>query len=327
MWGVSVVEDGALSTLGRLALDAARVGAGVVRAALADGRFTVTQKTSPRDLVTEVDHAAENEIRGFLRRHRPHDAVLGEESGQQAGRTGVRWIVDPIDGTANFVRGRTDFAVAVAAEISGEARVGAIVRPASGEWAACDETGRVAGSGLVAVSRTERLDQALVSVSVSVSADRRDISFGLLQHLLPEIQDFRRTGSTSCDLLSVATGQLDAYIGVGTRPWDISPGWALVGAAGGRCLTLPAGHDVFVVGTPVVVDSLAPLVEQHLQNPEVTASQGSTVAAHRAAQAFPRGTDVNDELRDGLPSPAAEPGRGAAARPPRAPREPPGESR
>ena len=255
-----------LSAIGRLALDAALHGAEVVDAAARGGGLAVRAKSSPRDLVTDVDEAAEDAIASYIRRHRPGDPILAEESGVHGGHGEVRWTIDPIDGTANFVRNRPDYAVAVAAEVGGRMAVGAIVHPATGEWIACDETGKVACSqGTAVASQAQTLRESLVSVSVSINENRRPLTLSTLARLLPEVQDFRRTGSTSCDLSAVATGRLDAYIGIGTNPWDIAPGWAIVGAAGGSCLrfSIAGGQEAFVLGAAAVTEQIAAIVNEH----------------------------------------------------------------
>lgn len=251
-----------LSELGQLALGAASRGSAVALERRAS--FAVRHKSSSRDLVTDVDTAAEEAVLRHIRRYRPHDPVLAEESGQSNGSGGVRWIIDPIDGTANFARGRADYAVAVAAEVEGRPAAAAIVKPVTGEWIACDETGVVVcrDGQVPGASSPAGLFESLVCVSVSLDEARRGVTLATLTRLLPEVQDFRRTGSTSCELFAVATGQLDAYIGIGTQPWDIAAGWAVINAAGGRCERFPVatGHDAFVLGSPAVVGELATIV-------------------------------------------------------------------
>jgi myo-inositol-1(or 4)-monophosphatase len=254
-----------LSAMGRLALDAARQGAGVVAAART-GHFAVRSKSSYRDLVTDIDTAAERAVTAYIRQHRPTDPILAEESGEHEGAGKTRWIIDPIDGTANFVHNRPDYAVAVAAEIGGRIMVGAIVKPATGEWIACDERGIILlNEGTASVSHAHTLDGSLISLSVSINEKRRPLTLSTLARLLPEVQDFRRTGSTSCDLFAVATGALDAYIGIGSNAWDIASGWAVVGAAGGSCLRFPVagGQEAFVLGAPDVTQQIASIVTEH----------------------------------------------------------------
>jgi myo-inositol-1(or 4)-monophosphatase len=252
-----------LSPIGTLAYEAATRGAEIAAAAAAHG-FSVRAKSSHRDLVTDADSAAELAVTSYIRARRTTDHILGEEGGVQPGSGEVRWVIDPTDGTANFARGRADYAVAVAAQINDRIAAGAIVKPATGEWITCDETGVLAHSGgsRAAVSNIASLPDALVSVSVSINEARRPLTMSILNRLLPEIQDFRRTGSTSCDLFAIATGQLDAYIGIDTNLWDIAPGWAIISAAGGRCLRfeVATGQSAFVLGAAGVVDQLAEIV-------------------------------------------------------------------
>jgi myo-inositol-1(or 4)-monophosphatase len=293
-----------LSTLGQLALDAALHGGKVVTTASARG-FTIRTKSSHRDLVTEVDAAAEAAMTSYISLHRPDDPILAEESGEHAGSGPVRWIIDPIDGTANFVRNRPDYAVAVAAEVDGKIAVGAIVKPVTGEWIACDEAGTVAYSGgTAAPSQVSTLAESLVSVSVSINDARRPLTLSTLTRLLPEVQDFRRTGSTSCDLFAVATGQLDAYIGIGSNPWDIAPGWAVVGAVGATCLRfqVAGGHEAFVLGAEAVTQQLAAVVKEHAQTAAVARAFPTS---HRSALTSAR------SLASGAPTTS-----GIAPRPP-----------
>lgn len=252
-----------LLALGQLALDAAIEGARVVSSY--DHDVAVGTKASKRDLVTDVDHAAERAIIAFLRERRPADEIIAEESGQHGQPSTVRWFIDPLDGTMNFVHHRPEFAVAVAAEQDGETRAGAIVRPAYGDWLAADTTAIKGNNAAAGVSDVRRLDEALIAVGVALFGDSRMASFALLERLLPHVRDFRRIGSASCELFGVATGSLDGYIGLGTEPWDLLPGWALVSAAGGRCVRLvtASGRDAYVIGAPAITDELARLAARY----------------------------------------------------------------
>jgi len=248
-----------------LALEAARAGAAAIEETRRAGALSVDSKGSPNDLVTSADRASEQAIIERIRAARPDDALLGEETGEHPGRSGVRWLIDPLDGTTNFVHGRRDWAVAVAAEADGEVLAGAIVRPAFGEWAAADERGTVGSMGAPAVSGARRLDRALICVGVTFDPDLREETLGLLVALLPHVRDFRRAGSASTELFTVATGALDAYVGVQTSPWDLGAGWALVRGAGGRCVhtRTAGGRAAHVAGAPAVAEALVPLVERH----------------------------------------------------------------
>ena len=254
------------SSLSEVALEAAAAGERAVREVVGEAYVGAAVKPPPPDLVVAADHAAERAIIDYLRAHRPDDGILAEESGEHPGTSPLRWVIDPLDGTTNFVHGRMDFAVAVAAEMDEAFVAGAIRRPAFGDWVAGGEVGIWASEGTAAgVSEPRRLDDALISTAISMLPERRATSFALLTTLLPAVRDFRRTGSASCDLFAVATGSLDAYVTIEARPWDIGPGWAIVRAAGGRCLrlTTAAERSAYVVGVPSVVDQLATLVESH----------------------------------------------------------------
>jgi myo-inositol-1(or 4)-monophosphatase len=138
--------------------------------------------------------------------------------------------------------------------------VGAILKPATGEWAVADERGVVLGEPIVpALHPVARLDDCLISVVVGFAPDRRAITWTILGRLLPRVQDLRSTGSTCCDLLAVATGTLDVYVGLDVKPWDVAAGAALVQAAGGvvRRIPLAGDHEAFLAGGAAVIEQVA----------------------------------------------------------------------
>lgn len=245
--------------LGDLALHAARAGARTIAEVLGGGALQVGSKSSRNDLVTNADRAAERSIVDAIRARRPDDAILGEESGEHPGGSGVRWLIDPVDGTTNFVHRRWDYAVSVGAARDGEIVAGAILRPAYGDWVQAEGPAASGSGGAPAVTGTGALRDALVSVGFPHRQQIRPRVLGLLGGLIPRVRDFRRIGSACCDLLSVATGSLDAFVGVAQQPWDVAAGHAVVGAAGGSCgwVTTAGGLEVFVAGTPAVAAALA----------------------------------------------------------------------
>jgi myo-inositol-1(or 4)-monophosphatase len=252
-----------MSGLGELALRLARTGATAIDEVLAGG-LRIGSKSSRNDLVTNADRAAEKAIVAALRDARPDDAILGEELGEHPGTSGLRWLVDPVDGTTNFVHGRRDFAVSVGVERAGEPVAGAILRPAYGDWVLADG-GRADGSaGTPQLAPTATLTEALVSVGFPHRPELRARVYSLLGWLGPQVRDFRRIGSACCDLFSVATGTLDAYVGVEQAPWDVAAGNAIVRAVGGRCTTVWTAGDlrVFLAGVPAVVEPLAQLLSR-----------------------------------------------------------------
>jgi myo-inositol-1(or 4)-monophosphatase len=249
----------------QLALDAVKAGAAAIQAVQKDGRLDIQTKGSPHDFVTAADKAAEYAIIRTILRDRPDDEIVGEETGRHEGRSGVRWLVDPLDGTLNFVHGRHEYAVSVAAEINDEPAVGAIHRPVLGDWAVADRSGIFWSAGTPSISETTRLSDALIAVHSSRSRSRRLLGFELLRKLLFEVCAFRHSGSAAWELFAVATGALDAYIGIENSPWDVRAGEVLVRAAGGLCLHTRAasGHDILLAGTPDVAKLLVPIVETH----------------------------------------------------------------
>ncbi len=246
-----------------LALASAHVGAHAILRELRRGDLRVETKAHPADFVTTADQAAEAAVLGLIRSARPDDAILAEESGVHAGTSGVRWLVDPLDGTMNFVHGRRDYAVSVGVEHNGAIVAGAIVRPADGDWAAAGGGEAVARDATPRISVTSDLSDALVGIGLPSPLDQRVRVHGLVGELMHLARDYRRTGSSACELLSVAYGAQDGYLGFGVNIWDVAAGIALVHEAGGttQWLTTASGIEVLVAGTPAVVDALVDLAK------------------------------------------------------------------
>jgi myo-inositol-1(or 4)-monophosphatase len=272
--------------LGALALAAARAGADAIEQMQVAEGVQVDHKTASHDLVTTADRASEAAILRVLRGARPNDAVLAEESGRQAGTSRVRWLVDPLDGTANFVYNRSDYAVSVAAEHDGVLLAGAIVRPADGRWvlaagrelhgshevrprpgiraatsAAEADTGKPA-SRTPTIRRPAHLSESLVSFGFPYSLADRQRSLALVAALVPYIRGLRVIGSAACDFLALVHGESDAACTIGLAEWDTAAGQAAVVAAGGaweRIIT-PAGLPVLIAGSQDVVNSLLAVI-------------------------------------------------------------------
>jgi myo-inositol-1(or 4)-monophosphatase len=222
----------------------------------------VATKSSPTDVVTVMDRACEQLISDGLRQARPGDAILGEEGGERAGRSGVRWLLDPIDGTVNYLYGIPAYAVSLAAEVTGVVVAGAVLNPLSGElWTAVRGRGAwlgdepLAGRRLHGPTIADRLDGALVATGFGYAARRRATQVEVLRTLLPRVRDIRRIGAASLDLCSLATGRVDAYFERGLQPWDLAAG-GLVAAEAGLLVTglrgAPPGVDMVVAGPPAL---------------------------------------------------------------------------
>ncbi len=244
-----------------------------VEVATLAGRYVVEQrpdhltssgtKSSDTDVVTVMDTAAEALIRGHLRRARPADGLLGEEGARQGGSTGISWVVDPIDGTVNYLYALPLYAVSVAAvegnpsEPGWRPVAGAVCAPGHDRvWSAHLGGGARVRSmeGLghprpVTVGGQRELGQALVGTGFSYLPDVRTEQAQVLARLLAHVRDIRRLGSAATDLCLVADGRLDAFYERCLNPWDLAAGWLIVTEAGG----LVTGPDGGEPGADLVV--------------------------------------------------------------------------
>lgn len=197
-------------------------------------------KSSPTDVVTEMDTAAEKLIVERILAVRPGDAFLGEEGGQRGGESGVRWIVDPVDGTVNYLYDLPAWSVSIAAEVAGEVVAGVVEVPPLGETYEATRGGgafRTRGGGEpepIACRPAPPLHGALVATGFAYLASRRAAQGRVAAALLPRIRDIRRGGSAALELCQVAAGRLDGYYERGVHAWDIAAGGLIVTEAGGR---------------------------------------------------------------------------------------------
>jgi myo-inositol-1(or 4)-monophosphatase len=226
-------------------------------------------KSSPTDVVTAMDRAVEDLLRTRLAAARPGDAVLGEEGDDQAGSTGYTWVLDPIDGTVNYLYRIPAYAVSVALvtgdpTVPGDWRTVAacVHQPATGQtWTAAEGEGAFLGERRLRLGPVPELSQALVATGFGYRKQRRTGQARVLTGVLPQIRDIRRIGSAALDLCGVATGTVDAYYERGVNVWDIAAAALVLSEAGGALQGLrgaPAGPDMVVAaGEPL----LAGLVE------------------------------------------------------------------
>jgi myo-inositol-1(or 4)-monophosphatase len=220
-----------------LAVGRAATAAGVEVASAWQRRreeLRVEEKAASDDLVSQADRDTEAAIREVLRELRPGDAIRGEEGGMTAGDTGIHWLIDPIDGTTNYLYGRPDWAVSVAAVRSADSRTlaGVVSEPALGRTAEA-ALGEGAWSDGRALRRQQPVDleRALVEVNLGRPA-QRDHAGDLLRALVPRVRDVRRGGSAASALVQVADGRADAYWGPGLQAWDGAAGALIAGEAG-----------------------------------------------------------------------------------------------
>lgn len=201
------------------------------------GDLGVDVKSSATDPVSEADRAAERLIATRLAAARPDDGLLGEEDQDpRQGTSGVRWVVDPLDGTVNFLYGRSAWCVSVACEDVDGPLVGVVHHPALGETFHAVRGGGARLDGrLLAVTEVDDLGRTLVATGFSYDADVRADQGHDLADLVPRVRDVRRDGSAALDLAWCAAGRIDAYVEFGLAPWDWAAGALLVAEAGGRC--------------------------------------------------------------------------------------------
>ncbi|MEO3939152.1 inositol monophosphatase family protein [Dermatophilaceae bacterium Soc4.6] len=247
-------------------------------------------KSSPTDVVTVMDTRSEELIRERLLAARPHDGVLGEEGDDHVGTSGITWVVDPIDGTVNYLYEIPAYAVSIAA-VTGDPRVagewqvlaaavgdpsrGLVYHATKGAGARCSvvPTGTASDGGdahgrtsrVLHVGDVDDLGSALVGTGFGYTRERRLTQAELLLKVLPEIRDIRRIGSAALDLCAVAAGQLDGFFEIGLNPWDLAGGWLVVTEAGG-VVTGPGGGapdaHLTVAGNPAVHAALSAVVDR-----------------------------------------------------------------
>jgi myo-inositol-1(or 4)-monophosphatase len=200
----------------------------------------VRAKSGPTDLVSEADESAERAIRAFLADERPDDAILGEEGGA-TGDGEVRWVVDPLDGTINYLFGIPAFAVSVACEDADGGLAGVVLDPVRGERFTATRSGAALLNGTpITASARDELATALVATGFAYDRDVRTRQAQLAAELLGRVRDIRRFGAAALDLCWAACGRFDAYYERGVKPWDVAAGGLVARRAGLEVLELPA---------------------------------------------------------------------------------------
>jgi myo-inositol-1(or 4)-monophosphatase len=255
------VSPGALR---EIAEAVAREAGHQLREAFAGPRVNVTAKSSPTDLVSEADHAAERLIRDRLRAARPEDGFLGEEGGDAAGSSGMRWVVDPLDGTINFLFGIPQWAVSIACEDGQGTLAGVIYDPMRDElWTAERESPALLDGREIQGSERTDLATTMVATGFGYDAEVRAYQASVIARLLPQVRDIRRFGSAALDLAWTAAGRYDAFFERGLNAWDLAAGELLCQRAGlavRRLEPAPPAAAGVLVAPHSVVDALADIV-------------------------------------------------------------------
>jgi myo-inositol-1(or 4)-monophosphatase len=245
-----------------VACDAAVEAGALLRVHFEAGReLRVASKTTPTDPVSEADLASQQAIRSRLARRRPEDAFLGEEEGaDQAGSSGLRWVVDPLDGTVNFLYGLPQWSVSVAVCDEEGTLAGVIHAPMSGETFTAVRGGLPKRNG-AELSRLDTAEvsmgQALVATGFAYDSAVREQQAEVLTRLLPAVRDIRRFGSAALDLAWTAMGRYDAYFERGVKLWDIAAGALMCECVG---LVVREIDDGILVAPASLVDLLAAIV-------------------------------------------------------------------
>ena len=229
-----------------LAVELAATASDLLLDGLTRARVVVDTKSSLTDMVTEIDRASEQLIVDGILRVRPDDGILGEEGTNRTGTSGVRWVIDPIDGTTNYLYGHPGFAVSIAVVIDGRTVAGVVHDPLHGDvFTAILGGGSFRNGSPIGASTEVDLGNALVATGFSYEPDRRERQAAVLGKVIPRIRDIRRMGAASVDLCSVACGRVDAYWERGLQPWDHAAGALVATEAGALVGNLDGGNPEF----------------------------------------------------------------------------------
>lgn len=271
-----------LADLTQIAATLAREVGEVIRSAREEGVAVAATKTSLTDVVTAADQEAERLVAQGLRAARPDDGLLGEEGTSVSGTTGITWVVDPIDGTVNYLYGLPAYAVSIAATVANgdpaspaagdmadgrRAIAGAVYLPVTDELFTAHEGGGAWLGGVpISVSGEVDLAVALVGTGFGYTTERRTEQAEVVRQLIPRVRDIRRMGSAATDLCMIAAGRLDAYYERGLQPWDYAAGALIAREAGALVLgrddsTLP-GEAMLIAAPPGLARTLQAAVHE-----------------------------------------------------------------
>jgi myo-inositol-1(or 4)-monophosphatase len=254
------VLDKQLPELLALAKDIALEAGALLVERLTHVRTAISSKSTATDMVSEVDRESESLIVRRILAVRPNDGILGEEGSARAGISGLRWVIDPLDGTTNYLYGIPAFCVSIGVEDAEGVAAGAVYEPVRVEmFSAARGLGAFRDGRAVRVTSQSDPALALVGTGFSYEADRRRMQAERLVKVLPVVRDIRRAGSAALDLCSVACGRLDGYFEEGLNAWDYSAGSLIVAEAGGVFERNEEG--LIVAAGPGLFEQLATLVQ------------------------------------------------------------------
>ncbi len=270
---------GELHHLERLCIEFGVAAGRLIRDERPDSLGVAATKSTETDVVTIMDQRSEELLKRLVRAARPDDGILGEEGVDVAGSSGLTWVVDPIDGTVNYLYGIGAYAVSVAV-VTGDARTdggwrpvaAAVVDPSlglvhharrgGGAWTRSEDPDQQ-GARRLAVSTERSLGRALLATGFGYDPQVRARQAEVMRRVLPQVRDIRRIGSAALDLVRVADGTVDAYAESGINAWDLAAGWLMVEEAGGVVVGEGAqpGKRLTVAAGPALVEPLRALFQ------------------------------------------------------------------
>ena len=257
-----------------IAIRAARSAGQVIVKSFADPSKIETMQKAMNDFVTNVDREAENVIIQTIKKSYPDHAIVAEESGFTSGKDAdYQWIIDPLDGTTNFVKGIPHFAVSIALRIKGRTEVGVVYDPIRDElFTASRGAGAQLNGYRLRCSNARDLDGTILATGFPFKAKQHATTYmNILGKLFTECADFRRTGSAALDLAYVATGRVDGYFELSLKPWDFAAGELIAREAGAIVCDFTGGHNYMstgniVAGNPRVVKAMLANMREELSD-------------------------------------------------------------
>ena len=253
-----------------IAVKAARRAATVINRASTQLDLLTVQSKSPNDFVTEVDRAAEQAIIEVLRDAFPGHGILAEESGESGPESEFTWIIDPLDGTTNFIHGMPQYAVSIAQTKNGVLEHAVVYDPNTNEmFTASRGAGAFLNDRRIRVSRRTRLNESLIGTGFPFRQfDHVDAYLAMFKELTQKTAGIRRPGAASLDLAYVAAGRFDGFWEMGLSPWDMAAGVLLIQEAGGLVSDLSGEANYLttgnlVAGTPKIFGQLLPIIQAY----------------------------------------------------------------
>jgi myo-inositol-1(or 4)-monophosphatase len=206
--------------------------------------FEISTKSSAIDVVTQMDSQSEDHIVSEILKARPDDGIIGEEGSDRTSKSGITWVIDPLDGTVNYLYGLPGWNVSIAAKDSDGVVVGVVVAPTiNSTWWASRGGGAFLNGQAISCNEGVELNRSLIATGFAYDVDARPAQLAQVSSLLPRIRDLRRNGAAAVDLCFVAMGALDGYFETGLKEWDLAAGGLIAAEAGAKVTTL-AGTTV-----------------------------------------------------------------------------------